>query len=180
MVWRHFLSAGRWGRPGTGVSPRLTLVLAGAFLAAVPTTPASAADRARISALADVSFGAITNFGADLVRSQSICVYSKSPPLDQYRVTASGSGSGGAFELSSGSDTLPYEVQWGQSAGQSTGAPLVANQPLTGQQNTAAADDCSKGAAATASLVLVLRSAALLTATSGNYTGTLTLVVAPE
>lgn len=176
----HSLSAGRRRRPRNVQRP-LTLILFGAaWLIVVPTSYASAANRVRISALADVSFGAITNFGADSIRSQSVCLFAKSPPLDQYRITATGSGPGGAFELSSGSDTLAYEVEWSASAGQSTGAPLVANQPLTGQQNTAVADDCSKGPATTASLIVVLRSAALTTATSGNYTGTLTLLVAPE
>jgi hypothetical protein len=139
-----------------------------------------AADRVRISALSDVSFGLISNFAADSVRSQSVCLYAKSAPLDRYRITASGSGAGGAFVLSSGSDTLPYEVEWNDVAGQASGAPLVANQPLTGQQSTAAAGDCSRGPATTASLVLVLRSAALSAASSGTYTGTLTLLVAPE
>jgi hypothetical protein len=57
---------------------------------------------------------------------------------------------------------------------------LVPNQPLTGQQSTASTDDCSRGAATTASLVVVLRSGALSAASSGTYTGTLTLLVAPE
>ena len=176
----HSNSAGRRG-PLRACAPPSVLALLGAVLLLVlPAGQADAANRSRISALADVSFGAITTFGADLVRSQSICVYSKSPPLDQYRVTASGSGAGGAFELSSGTDMLPYEVQWSAAAGQSTGMSLLANQPLTGQQSTAGADDCSKGPATTASLVVILRSAALTLATSGNYTGTLTLLVAPE
>jgi hypothetical protein len=143
-------------------------------------TQAKAADRARISALSDVSFGTITSFASDSIRSQSVCLYSKSPPLDYYRITATGSGSGAAFELSSGSDTLPYEVEWSDAAGQSTGATLTPNQPLTAQQSTAGADDCSKGPATTASLVVIIRSAALASALSGTYTGTLTLLVAPE
>jgi hypothetical protein len=180
-VSRHSFRSDRWARPRRGRAGPLRLSLLGAALLLVaPTTHARAADRTRISALADVNFGVITNFGADLVRSQSVCVYSKAPPLDQYRITATGSGSGGAFELSSGSDTLPYEVEWSASAGQSNGTSLVANQALAAQQTTAAADDCSRGPATTASLVVVLRSANLATATSGNYTGTLTLVVAAE
>lgn len=177
----HFASVAHCRRAGPVARRRLKLAALGAICSIVSTAGhASAADRARISALSDVSFGLITNFATDYSRSQSLCLYAKSPPLDQYRITASGSGPGGAFELNSGSDLLPYEVQWNAAAGQSVGIQLVANQPLTGQQSTASNDDCSKGAATTASLVVVLRSGALSSASSGTYTGTLTLLVAPE
>ena len=144
--------------------------------------PASAASSVRISGLSDVAFGTITNFAADSTQSQSLCLYSKSPPANNYRVTASGSGAGGAFLLGSGSSTLAYELQWSDSPGQSTGNQLLANQPLTAQHSTAstAVDDCSKGPATTASLIVILRSAAVTAASSGTYTGTLTLLVAPE
>jgi hypothetical protein len=180
-VDNHFISAAHCRRARPAARRRLKFAALGAICAIISTTGhASSADRARISALSDVSFGIITNFATDYSRSQSLCLYAKSPPLDQYRITASGSGPGGAFELNSGSDLLPYEVQWNAAAGQSGGVQLVANQPLTGQQSTASADDCSKGSATTASLVVVLRSGALSAASSGTYTGTLTLLVAPE
>jgi hypothetical protein len=180
-VPRHFTSVARCRPVGRGAPRRLKFVLLGAICSIVPSAgQASAADKVRISTLSDVSFGTISNFAADSVRSQSVCLYAKSPPLDQYRITASGSGPGGSFELSSGSDILPYEVQWNDVAGQDSGAPLVANQPLSGQQSTAGADDCSKGAATTASFVVVIRSGAVSAASSGTYAGTLTLLVAPE
>jgi hypothetical protein len=157
-------------------------VLAAGALA-LAATGASAADQVRISSLSDVAFGTISNFGTDYVNSQSLCLYAKSPPNNFYRITASGSGSGGAFLMSSGTDTLPFEVQWSDTPNQSVGTELRANQPLTGQQSTAgagSADDCSKGPATTASLIVILRSGALAAATSGTYNGTLTLLVAPE
>lgn len=143
-------------------------------------TQAGAADKVRISALSDVTFGTIANFASDSFRSQSVCVYSKSPPLDRYRITASGSGPAGSFRLTSGSDSLPYEVQWRDVSGQATGTPLVAGQPLTAQQNSATVDDCSKGPATTGSVIVILRAAAVGSVTSGTYTGTLSLLVAPE
>jgi hypothetical protein len=180
-VPRDVTSAAACRRAGRGVPRRLIVAAIGAICSIISSpSQAGSADRVRISALSDVSFGIITNFAADSVRSESLCLYAKSPPLDQYRITASGSGPGGSFELSSGSDSLPYEVQWNDVAGQSGGAPLVANQPLTGQQSTASIDDCSKGAATSASLLVVLRSAAVAAASSGTYTGTLTLLVAPQ
>ena len=160
------------------------LVLVGALCSSFAFAPeAEAADQVQISGLSDVAFGTIASFSTDSVRSQSLCLYAKSPPNDYYRITATGSGAGGAFLLSSGTDTLAYDVQWADSSGQVTGTQLVANQPLTGQQSTAgagSAGDCSKGPATTASLIVVLRSAALAAATSGTYSGSLTLLVAPE
>jgi hypothetical protein len=156
--------------------------VAALLLASLPA-PAGAADTVRISGLSDVAFGSISNFASDSVLSQSVCLFAKSPPGDNYRVTASGSGPGGAFLLSSGTATLPFEVQWSSTPGQSSGSQLLPNQPLTGQRSTsgsASADDCSKGPATTASLVVILRSAALASASSGTYSGTLTLLVAPE
>lgn len=176
----HFTSDARHWRPRHRAPRRLTLILGAMCLIISSASQASPADKVRITALSDLSFGSIMNFAADSVRSESLCLYAKRPPLDQYRITASGSGPGGSFELSSGSDSLPYEVQWNDIPGQSGGAPLLANQPLTAQQSTASVDDCSKGAATTASLVVVLRSSDVSAASSGTYAGTLTLLVAPE
>jgi spore coat protein U-like protein len=156
----------------------LAIASAALVLAAAPAGAASV----RISGLSDVAFGTISNFTVDSMQSQSLCLYSKSPPANNYSITATGSGSGGAFLLASGSDTLPYELQWSDTAGQSVGAQLQANQPLTAQHSAAsnAVDDCSKGPSATASLIVILRSTALSAASSGTYSGTLTLLVAPE
>lgn len=180
----HCSSTARSGQQGDAGSRRLTFRCLGAACAvALAGTSAQAANEARISSLSDVSFGTITNFAADLVRSQSICVHAKSPPGNNYRVTAAGSGTGGAFLLNSGSSTLPYEVQWSATPAQTIGTQLLPNQALAAQHTTSGpgdADDCSKGPATTASLILIVRSAAVGTATSGTYNGTLTLVIAPE
>jgi len=144
---------------------------------------AEAANQVRISALSDVTFGTVPSVTSDTVRSQNICLYAKTPPNNSYRITASGSGSGGAFLLTSGSDVLPYDVQWADTSGQTTGNQLISNQPLTAQQSSVGAGDpgdCSKGPANSASLIIILRSAALAAAASGTYNGTLTLLVAAE
>lgn len=147
-------------------------------------TPATAAS-VEINNLSDVAFGTITNFGADAVNAQSVCVFAKSPPGDNYNITASGSGTGGAFLLSSGSANLPYDVQWADTPSKSVGTQLVANQPLTGQHSNYGngnTGDCSRAPVpgVTASLIVILRSQAISAASSGNYSGTLTLLVAPE
>jgi hypothetical protein len=46
--------------------------------------------------------------------------------------------------------------------------------------STASHQTCSTGPASSASLIILLRSAALSSARAGSYNGTLTLVVGPE
>ena len=154
------------------------LALLGAALS-LYGSPALAADKVRITGLADVAFGTIGNLGIDAVRSQSVCLYSNSS-TNGYNVTATGGGPGGSFQLSSGGLSLPYEVQWSSSAGQSSGTKLDPNVPLTGQVSAATHQTCGSGPASSASLIVVLRSSALSSATAGTYNGTLSLLVAPE
>lgn len=165
-------------------SRRLTVAgRLGACALLVLASGAAAADQARISALSDVAFGTIASFTSDWVRSQSVCLSAKSPPTNLYRITATGSGAGGSFVLDSGSEKLSYDVQWADSSGQTAGTQLVPNQPLTAQQSSVGSSDpgdCSKGPATTASLIVILRSSALAAASSGTYSGSLTLLVAPE
>lgn len=143
-------------------------------------SPARAAsDKVRITGLSDIAFGSIANLGTDAVRSQSLCLYSSST-TNGYNVTASGTGSGGAFVLNSGGLSLPFEVQWSSSAGQSSGTQLRPNLPLTGQVSSATQQACSSGPASSASLIVVLRSNALSSATAGTYNGSVTLLVGPE
>jgi len=155
---------------------RLIVRLPALLAAAAALCPApAAAQKARIQDLSDVNFGTLTNLAADASLNQSICVFSQS---NIYNVRASGSGTGGAFTLSSGANTLAYEVQWSALPGRTTGTMLTANTALTGQTSSAQQQGCNSGPSA--SLIVVLRSAALSSATTGSYTGTLTLVVAPE
>ena len=57
------------------------------------------------------------------------------------------------------------------------GGPCV---PLTGQISSATQQTCNNGPANSASLVVIVRSAALSSAAAGSYSGTLTLVIGPE
>jgi hypothetical protein len=129
----------------------------------------------RITGLSDVAFGTINNLGVDSVRAQDVCAYSDSF-LGLYRVTATGSGTGGAFTLQAGSRQLPYDVQWSGSEGRTSGSGLTAgvasgwffsfaNQTCTGGEN--------------ASLIVVLRATDLQSATAGSYSGVLTIMLAP-
>lgn len=144
-------------------------------LVAICPWPASA--KVRISGLSDVSFGPISNLEVDAVQSQSVCLYAQS---NRYNIRADGSGSGGAFALSSGASSLGYEVRWNSQAGQTNGTALSPGAILGGLTTNAQNQNCASGPSTTASLVLVLPATALSTATQGSYSGTLTLIVAEE
>jgi hypothetical protein len=145
----------------------------------VSATPGLAASNVRITGLSDAAFGTITNLGTDSIKAQNICVFSNTA-TSGYHVTANGSGTSGAFTLASGANTLAYQVQWSASSGQTTGTQLSPNVALTGLTSAATQQACNSGPASSASLIVILRSTALLSATAGTYNGTLTLVIGPE
>lgn len=153
----------------------MSALLAG--LAWFPTP--SLAQSVQISNLSDIAFGAITNLGADLSQSQTLCAYASGLPA-RYTIIARGSGAGNAFTLSNGASTLAYEVQWNASAGQTSGTALTAGAPLSGQLSGALLPTCTLGLTPSGSLTVILRAAALSAARSGSYTGALTLLISPN
>ena len=159
----------RWRAPAC-----LTLLLA---LLCQPAP--AAAQKVRITNLSDVDFGLVANLQSDNRRSQSICLYSSSA-AGGYSVLASGSGPGSAFSLSSGLGTLPYDVEWSDQSGQTSGAAVSPNVALTGQRSSATQQFCNSGPPTSASLTIVLRAADLSQARQGSYSGALTLLIAAE
>ena len=144
------------------------------------TINASVPARVRISGLADVD---LTNVdpSVDASVAQDICVWSNTVTRG-YQVTASGSGTGNAFTLANGAlPEVPYTVEWSGSTGQTSGTPLATGTALTGQTSTATNSNCASGPAASASLIVKVGSTDLQAMPAATtYTGTLTLVVAPE
>ena len=145
----------------------------------VPGSASAQADRVRISNLNDVSFGSIVNLQVDSRRSQSICLAANTPN-GLYSVTASGTGPGGALELSNGFSKLPFSVEWSPSPGQSIGANLVANTALVGQFSDEKQQDCKPRGLETASLVIILRGSELSRAFQGDYSGVLSILIAAQ
>lgn len=145
--------------------------------AVIPST--ASAQRVRITGLSDVDFGLITNLQAESRRSQIICVFSNSTG-NAYSVSAAGSGPGGSFTLANGSSELAYIVEWSQQSGQTSGTSLTANGLLSGQTSAATHQFCNRGPPSSASLTIILRAAELSRALEGNYTGSLTLLIAAE
>jgi len=140
---------------------------------------ASVPNRIELTGLTDVAF---TNQDPSVAaaNAQNVCVWSNSSTRGYY-VTASGSGTSNAFTLASGTSTVPYGVEWAGSSGQASGTALVAATALHGLTSTATNPTCSSGPASSASLIVRISSANLQAMQAATtYTGTLTLVVAPE
>lgn len=177
------LEGGTGENAGSNASPRKAvrrlLACCPALLLLCGSPVSAASNKVRITNLSDVAFGTLANLSADSVQSQSLCLYADTA-TGGYNVRASGSGSGGAFTLSSGSDILPFEVQWSSISGQSSGTQLTANVALSGQVSGATQQTCNTGPASSASLILVIRSSALSSAGAGSYNGSLTLLIGPE
>jgi hypothetical protein len=152
---------------------------AGLFLALAALPLPAAAQKARITNISDVSFGLISNLQADSRQSQNICVFSQSTG-GAYSISAAGSGSGSSFVLSSGTNSIAYEVEWSPQSGQTSGTSLSPNVALTGQASSATHQSCNSGPTSSASLIITLRSSELSQASEGSYSGSLTLLVAAE
>ena len=139
----------------------------------------SVPNRVRLSGLTDVAF---TNQDPSVAASnaQNVCVWSNTGTRG-YNVTASGSGTGGAFTLANAALTVPYAVEWSGSSGAAAGTALTSGTALTGLTSTATNANCSSGPASSASLIVRIAATDLQSMqASTSYTGTLTLVVAPE
>lgn len=142
---------------------------------------ASVPGRVRISKISDIDFLGVDP-ASNAVSSQNVCVWSNAASR-AYRITATGSGSGNAFTLDAVGAPAPvsYSVQWAGSSGQSSGTALTSGAALTGLTSTAVNSDCSAGPATTASLIVGIDQTTLQSMTANLvYTGTLTLMVAPE
>ena len=136
--------------------------------------------RVEISGLTDFTFGTLDPATATST-AENVCVWSNTATKG-YSITATGSGASSAFTLSNGTTTLGYGVQWNGLSGQSTGTALATNTVATGFVSTATSPTCATGAATTASLVVGFTTAQLQAAVGSAtaYTGTLTLLVAPQ
>jgi hypothetical protein len=143
------------------------------------TITASVANRAQITGLSDVAFTNVDP-SVNATQSQSNCVWSNTATKG-YSITATGSGTSGAFTLANGALSVPYTVQWSGSSGQTSGTALTAGSALAGLTSTAVNPTCSTSPSTTSSLVISIASNNLQNmAASTTYTGSLTLLVTPQ
>ena len=139
----------------------------------------SVPSRVQITGLSDISF-ANAEPNAQALIAQNNCVWSNTATKG-YTITATGSGTGGAFTLASGALTpVTYAVQWNQSSGQTSGTALVASTASSGFVSTAAVPTCATTPSSTSSLIVTIAQSQLQAMPSlTSYTGTLTLLVNP-
>ena len=143
------------------------------------TINASVPGRVRISGLNDVAFSNVDP-SVNATDAQNVCVWSNTS-TQGYRLTATGSGASNAFTLANAALTVPYTVEWSGSSGQTSGTALTAGSALTGLTSSATNSNCASGPSASASLIVKIGASSLQTMNaSTSYTGTLTLLVAPE
>ncbi len=143
------------------------------------TITVSVPSRVQITGLSDVAF---TNVDPTVTatNAQSNCVWSNTATKG-YTITATGSGTSGAFTLASGALTpVTYSVQWNQSSAQTSGTALTAATASGTFNSTATTPTCATAPATSSSLIVSISSAQLLNMASlTTYTGTLTLLVSP-
>ena len=181
---RHFrlLSAtlaGMLGVFATEVASAATQGTLGSTSTGSVTINASVPNRIQLTGLTDVS---LLNQDPTVpaANAQNVCVWSNSSTKGYY-VTATGSGAGSAFTLANGALNVPYNVEWAGSSGQASGTALTATTALHGLTSTATNPTCVAGPSSSASLIVKISTANLQAMQAATtYTGTLTLVMAPE
>lgn len=129
-----------------------------------------------ISSLRDVSFGAVPPTAGNLQRIMRFCV-----GLDAggtYRITALGSGDAGAFALSGGLSQLPYHVYFNDR--QNRQGKQLRSGESQGDFRSRAGINRGGCRRRTARITLTINDQDLQAMPSGRYSGSLTLMVAPE
>ena len=146
------------------------------LLAAAEAGVVAQSNKVRITDFNDLAFGQLAGV-SDAYMADDLCAYSST---SGYFVTATGSGGGGAFTLSSASSTLPYEVMWAASPGQTTGTALTAGVISPAFATSATQQTCNSGPPTSASLIVVIRASSVSAVQAGSYSGTLSIMIAPQ
>lgn len=145
--------------------------------------------QAKISGMTDMTIASWVIGDGDKALHTDVCIYTTS---GDYTVVATGSGASQAFTLTDGvgSGTLhvtPYTVKWDDAGvgaiGVGAGTSLTAaNTPAAFSNASVDSADCTGGVAPgkNARINISLLGADLLKLASGTFTGTLTLLVAPD
>lgn len=130
-------------------------------------------DEVRISNLGDIILG--TFAGVDASGTSAACIYRNSATT--YQITASGNGTANAFTLTDGTGVVGYSVTYADAA--ATPVSMSSGIALTGQDGADTDVDCA-GTGNNAQIAVTVAAADAAALPAGNYSGTLTLVVAPN
>lgn len=125
----------------------------------------------KISAINDISLGTYSGAG-DLTGQDDVCVYNSASA--DYRITVTATG--GAYNVTSGINSIPFEVRFKESGGSFTQLSYGVAEPFSGANSLS--NSCSGGTNATIQ-VKILQNDVLLVR-PGSYTSTLTLLIEPN
>jgi hypothetical protein len=151
----------------------------GATSTGVVNLSATVPNKVQITGLSDVTLSNLDPSAA-ASSAQNVCVWSNTGTKG-YNIKATGSGTSGAFTLANSTFTVPYSVEWSGSSGATSGMALTAATVKTGFTSTAVDPTCASAPTTSASLILKFTAADLQSMRGGQaYTGSLTLLVAPE
>lgn len=129
----------------------------------------------RVSNLNDIDLGTFAGGAADLSGSDNFCIYRNG--AGNYNITMTGSGAASAFTLTDGTNTIPYSVSFTNGGANA----MATGTALTAQAGAFTANDtCNSGANDNVSVAVTVANSDLASAPASSYTGTLTMVVAPE
>ena len=134
-------------------------------------SPSSVMADVQITKLDNLDFGTWGGSG-DLDQTDQICIYNTVDA--NYKVSASTPA--GAFRLNDGGNVLPYEVRFQGSSGGFV--QLNYNSPTAFTAANTSSANCGGGTNAT--LKVTVTESALSSATPGNYSGTVSLLLEPN
>ncbi len=127
----------------------------------------------KISNLDDINLGTWSGSG-DMTGNDENCVWSTTRG---YNLTATGSGAADAFTIADAeNNTIAYAVAWDDV--DTADQAVTSGVNLAGQATDALTTNCLGGD--TANVTVTIAEADAAAAKAGSYSGTLTLVVAPE
>jgi hypothetical protein len=178
------LAAGAALASYAGSATAATQGTAGTTSTGTSTISASIAARVDISSLSDITFAdadlaPVINTSNQATKAANVCIWSNNADKSYY-ITATGSGASNAFSMANSTNpVIPYEVYWNASSGQTTGSQLTTGAKSAKLTSTASAPDCGSGVSATM-VVGIMGSDANTMLASTTYSGTLTLLVAPN
>lgn len=141
------------------------------------TISVTTTEMAQITNIANITVNPYGGSGG-IAQDDDVCIYSNdagnTPP--RYKVTASGSGAASAFTITNGAQTIAYTVEWNNATGEGN------NNLVTTVQSAAfsPATNTYPCAANNANFQVLATHNNVMSVPAGTYTGTLTLVIAPD
>ena len=132
----------------------------------------------RVFGLQDFNLGRWVLGAGPIQANANICV-TINPPAP-YQVTAYGSTASNAFTLTNGNDFLPYRMFFNDRPSPNGATELQAGQALGGQRGRAHGQNQQQCNRPTANISLYISDTDLARSSSGQYSGTVIIIVGPE